>query len=504
MSALARVRRYGAGALFVGAALALAACGKNSSTAGETSSVKQFPGFQQVGQSGDAAQLWFNPASISRSGSGYVVETLKSFPQGYARFSVVTNCRDSILRRAGTQYGADGTAQQTYPGNDAAVSAKSEPGMSELMSAACSIAMASRAIAGEFNIPAALELLYGPYDDSSKTASWQDAVIPPDLPWRDNLQAATDKALLVSGVATFDFSEDGKKKKVLVTNAVPEGGGCHACTGLLGVAVFVKDGDKWKVDSNHPYVASMGESGAVGSGFEWVPSGDNSYALVVNGEDGHQGYQTVTTTVFVRAKDGSLSQAVDDGDTAVSEQELLSAQTSLVKGKNAAHYDVKVALTYQIPSQATYVAEHVYQFVNGKYVAVKKDGPPKYVQSNDGTSANSSQSTDVTAPAMSSTSGSLQPPTTYATSFDCTKARSDAEHLICGDPELANADIQLAAVFLRAKAAVTDQAAFRERVRQQWNYREQSCHDKECLMRWYVDQKIALSQIAQTGRVTTN
>ncbi|WP_239482760.1 hypothetical protein [Paraburkholderia sp. C35] len=500
----ARTWRYGTSALLVGAAFALAACGKNTGSVSESSSAKQFPGFQQVGQSGDAAQLWFNPASISRSGSGYIVETLKSFPQGYARFSVVTNCRDSILRQAGTQYRADGTAQQTYPGNDAAVTAKSEPGMTELMSAACSIAMASRAIAGEFNIPAALELLYGPYDDNSKTASWQDAVIPPNLPWRDNLQAAPGKALLVSGVATFDFSEDSKQKKVLVTSAVPDGGGCHACTGLLGVAVFIKDGDKWKVDSNHPYVASMGASGSVGSGFEWVPSGDNSYALVVNGGDSHQGYQTATTTVFVRAKDGTLTQVVDDGDTGVSDTELLSAQTSFVKGKNAAHYDVKVSLTYQIPNQATYVADHVYQYVNGNYVAVKKDGPPKYVQSTEGAPADSSQNTNVGEPAMSGSAGTLQPPATYATSFDCAKARSDAEHLICGDPELANADIQLAAIFLRAKAAVTDQSAFRERVRQQWNYREQNCHDKECLMRWYVDQKVALSQIAQTGRVTTN
>jgi hypothetical protein len=324
--------------------------------------------------------------------------------------------------------------------------------MSELMGSACSLAMASRAIPGNFNVPAALELLYGPYDENAKTASWQDAVIPADMPWRDNLQAAPGKVLFVSGVASFDFSEDGKPKKALVTSAVPDGGGCHACTGLLGVAVFVKDCDKWKIDSNHPYVASMGASGMVGDSFQWVASGDNSYALVVNGDDGHQGYQTVTTTVFVRAKDGTLRQAIDDGDTGVSDQETLAAQTSFVKGKDSAHYDVKVALTYQIPNQATYVADHVYQYVNGKYVAVKKDGPPKFVA--EGGQADADQSVPTATAAISSTSVTLQPPPTYPTSFDCARARSDAEHLICGDPELANADIQLAAIFLRAKVAV--------------------------------------------------
>lgn len=93
---------------------------------------------------------------------------------------------------------------------------------------------------------------------------------------------------------------------------------------------------------------------------------------------------------------------------------------------------------------------------------------------------------------------------TYATSFDCTKARSDAEHLICGDLELAADDVQLATMFAKAKAAVTDQAAFRERTRQQWNYREQYCHDRSCLVRWYADQKTALTQIAETGRVNAN
>lgn len=89
----------------------------------------------------------------------------------------------------------------------------------------------------------------------------------------------------------------------------------------------------------------------------------------------------------------------------------------------------------------------------------------------------------------------------YKASFDCSKARSDAEQLICGDAELAAADVELATVYAQAKAAVSDQAAFRDRTRAQWNYREQKCHDRVCLQRWYVDQKIALGQIAKTGRL---
>lgn len=90
---------------------------------------------------------------------------------------------------------------------------------------------------------------------------------------------------------------------------------------------------------------------------------------------------------------------------------------------------------------------------------------------------------------------------TFPTSFDCSKAHSDAERLICGDAELAAADVELAAVYARAKAAVSDQTAFHGRTRAQWNYREQTCHDRECLVRWYADQKIALNEMAETGIV---
>ncbi|WP_425218982.1 hypothetical protein [Ralstonia solanacearum] len=43
------------------------------------------------------------------------------------------------------------------------------------------------------------------------------------------------------------------------------------------------------------------------------------------------------------------------------------------------------------------------------------------------------------------------PAPSQQTSFDCTKARSDAEHIICSDPELATADVQLAAIYAKGQ-----------------------------------------------------
>lgn len=87
------------------------------------------------------------------------------------------------------------------------------------------------------------------------------------------------------------------------------------------------------------------------------------------------------------------------------------------------------------------------------------------------------------------------------TSFDCAKAKSIPEFLICHDPDLAASDRDLAATYQQAKDAVIDKTAFVERTRKQWNFREKNCRDKDCLTSWYAYQKRVLTKIAQTGDV---
>lgn len=118
--------------------------------------------------------------------------------------------------------------------------------------------------------------------------------------------------------------------------------------------------------------------------------------------------------------------------------------------------------------------------------------------------ANWAKSNDMTTEASSTSASEPTTDTTLQASFDCSKARSDSEKLICHDHELAADDVELSAILARAKAAVTDQTALRERTRKEWNFREQTCHDRDCLVRWYADQKTALTQIAQTGDAEAN
>ncbi|WP_134166399.1 lysozyme inhibitor LprI family protein [Paraburkholderia caballeronis] len=88
---------------------------------------------------------------------------------------------------------------------------------------------------------------------------------------------------------------------------------------------------------------------------------------------------------------------------------------------------------------------------------------------------------------------------TYETSFDCSKARTLNEYLICHDSDLAASDKELGALYQQAKEAATDKQAFADRTRKQWNFREKNCHDKACLVSWYSYQKDVLTKIAQTG-----
>ncbi|WP_124606229.1 lysozyme inhibitor LprI family protein [Burkholderia sp. Bp9142] len=92
----------------------------------------------------------------------------------------------------------------------------------------------------------------------------------------------------------------------------------------------------------------------------------------------------------------------------------------------------------------------------------------------------------------------LQNAPAIKTSFDCAKARSDAEHLICSDAQLAAEDVELASLFAHAKAVVRDRVAFREHARQQWNYRERNCHDRLCLGQWYAGQRQWLTTVVES------
>ena len=82
-------------------------------------------------------------------------------------------------------------------------------------------------------------------------------------------------------------------------------------------------------------------------------------------------------------------------------------------------------------------------------------------------------------------------------SFDCAKARSVPEKMICSDAELSRLDRELGRVYARAKNAAPDGAAFRRQNSDEWRRREATCRDRACLLRWYASRHDQLMKVLQ-------
>ncbi|MDB5928641.1 MAG: hypothetical protein JWR60_348 [Polaromonas sp.] len=74
-------------------------------------------------------------------------------------------------------------------------------------------------------------------------------------------------------------------------------------------------------------------------------------------------------------------------------------------------------------------------------------------------------------------------------SFNCARARSAPEVMICSDAELSRLDRELGRLYAQAKAATSNRAAFRRQQEHEWQMRETICRDRACLLRWYAQRK---------------
>jgi uncharacterized protein len=98
-----------------------------------------------------------------------------------------------------------------------------------------------------------------------------------------------------------------------------------------------------------------------------------------------------------------------------------------------------------------------------------------------------------TAAAQGSATATANSAEPVRASFDCGKARSRAERIICSDGELARQDRELGRLYARARDAAPDSAAFRRQNEQEWRRRETTCDDRECLLRWYAQRRSQLN-----------
>lgn len=85
-------------------------------------------------------------------------------------------------------------------------------------------------------------------------------------------------------------------------------------------------------------------------------------------------------------------------------------------------------------------------------------------------------------------------------SFDCGKAHTRNERLICSDAELAALDRDTGRLHARAKAAAPNASAFRRQNDAEWKQREARCRDKACLLAWYAHRRAQLQQVVAKAR----
>jgi uncharacterized protein YecT (DUF1311 family) len=85
------------------------------------------------------------------------------------------------------------------------------------------------------------------------------------------------------------------------------------------------------------------------------------------------------------------------------------------------------------------------------------------------------------------------PPPVFQTSFDCTQATRLALKMICSDPNLAAQDVQLAALYRRARANAIDPSQLSDQ-QQEWLAARDSCRSPGCLSTVYAQRRAELAQ----------
>lgn len=83
-----------------------------------------------------------------------------------------------------------------------------------------------------------------------------------------------------------------------------------------------------------------------------------------------------------------------------------------------------------------------------------------------------------------------------AASFDCQKAKSINEQLICSDAELSKIDEELAITYKEALKRTTNPKDLAANQRDEWRRREKECASKDCLINWFAQRKASLEKVS--------
>jgi hypothetical protein len=159
----------------------------------------------------------------------------------------------------------------------------------------------SASFEGTFDPQTALTLLHGaetpadvPGRDPKTLRVWHDIQVPERLA---KYFPVTDGEVFVAFEAPY--SEAGIQKHIVITATEPPGGnGCHACSLLIGGAVFRQVGARWAVEAANKYIGVDGIWGRLGD-ISLVKIGPERFGVLSEGDDDSQGYMNKHISLIV-------------------------------------------------------------------------------------------------------------------------------------------------------------------------------------------------------------
>lgn len=103
----------------------------------EKTAPNRFPGFTQIGSTGEWSKLYLDLNSAQKEGLIVTFKFIRVVESGYVIQEGATDCRKNFLRRDGVQYKDDGTSDRKNPGDAAPMPYQNQPGIPELVRVAC-------------------------------------------------------------------------------------------------------------------------------------------------------------------------------------------------------------------------------------------------------------------------------------------------------------------------------------------------------------------------------
>jgi len=216
-----------------------------------------------------------------------------------------------------------------------------------------------------FNLATGMSLLFGNFNLGTNSSNY-------DIPQTTVLDLKGSFFEIGDEIIVRPFwisaaDEGGMRKIVLLTYAVParhdqqstnetaDHFDCHACSPLLGAAIFVQIGSTWAVESSRTAVSRAGAWGDPPSDVQIVSIGPHRSGIEITNSDAGQGETTTARWVLVpwngKVNEAALRLISDDDKGGCGKDAegfpcyANRKKMTFVAGKNPEYYDILLVLT---------------------------------------------------------------------------------------------------------------------------------------------------------------